>query len=291
MASALSSVVNLPPELELEIFELCALYYPRSIPRLVLVARRFNVWMRPLLYRTLICDHESYPIMMEEQSKAALPAHSVDRIVAPPGDNSPLPAFVAVRNLFLSSRVDSAASTAILAACINVENLSLCGSSAEWIPLISCLPLRHLYASPPQIIPAFGSAFPHLTHLEIYEYPPSSSWWDNLAALPQLTHISFHDCLTEVFLLLLRLCTQLQVLICLSGMYGGDESIAGLAQDMRFVCMSCNNYVQDWCMGARWGEDYWHRAEIIIAKRRAGKVDPLDFNAQDESLTTLPLTA
>ncbi|KAJ7156204.1 hypothetical protein C8R46DRAFT_429191 [Mycena filopes] len=266
-----SAVVDLPPELEREILELCALYYPRSIPRLVLVAHRFNEWIGPLLYRTLIFDDPSYSISLLPTD--TLPVYSTRRI-APLGHDAPLPALAAVRHLFLSSTTDSAASTALLAACVNLENLSLMGASAEWIPLISRLPLRHLYAPPPRLIPALGTTFPHLTHLEIFESRPSSPY-DTLVALPQLTHLSFHDYQPEVFLRLLRL----------------EESVADLTQDVRFVCMSCGNYVQDWYMGARWGEDYWHRAEIFIAKRRAGEVDPLIYVAADESLEILPLAA
>ncbi|KAJ7166733.1 hypothetical protein C8R46DRAFT_1351021 [Mycena filopes] len=269
-------VPNLPPELERDIFELCALYYPQSIPK----SKSKSEWMRPLLYRTLIFDHESYPI--KEQTKAALPVHSVDRI-APLEETSHVSCFAAVRHLFLSSASDSAASTALLSACPNVENLSLFGVNAEWIPLISRLPLRHLYAPPPQIIGTFGPAFPHLTHIEIFESRPSSSW-DNLVALPRLSHLSFHDSLPEVFLRLLRLCAHLRVLICM-----GMVDNADLAQDVRFVCTSCNHYVQDWYMGARWGEDYWHRAELFIAKRRAGEIR--HYDAPDESLATLPLAA
>ncbi|KAJ7164204.1 hypothetical protein C8R46DRAFT_309518 [Mycena filopes] len=278
----------LPPELEQEIFELCALYYPRSVPRFVLVARRFNEWVGPLLCRTLVFDDPSYSI--KHLPTDILPVYSTHRMT-PLGQNASLPALATARHLFLSSLSDSAASTELLAASINVENLSLMGASAEWIPLISRLPLRQLYAPPPEIIPTLGPAFPHLTHLEIFEGPRarSLSACDALAELPQLSHLAFHARLPKLFLRLLRICAELRVLVCLPPLGVTGEGAAELTQDVRFVCMGCRNYVQDWYMGARWGEDYWQRAELFIAKRRAGEIN--HFDAEDESLAMLPLAA
>ncbi|KAF7369482.1 hypothetical protein MVEN_00277900 [Mycena venus] len=43
----------LPLELERDIFELCALSWPISIPKLMLVARCVKEWVEPLLYRII----------------------------------------------------------------------------------------------------------------------------------------------------------------------------------------------------------------------------------------------
>ncbi|KAJ7633578.1 hypothetical protein DFH06DRAFT_1222301 [Mycena polygramma] len=46
----------LPVELEREIFEWAALLHPRSIPTFLRVARRFQIWLEPLLYRVICVD-------------------------------------------------------------------------------------------------------------------------------------------------------------------------------------------------------------------------------------------
>ncbi|KAJ7480301.1 hypothetical protein B0H11DRAFT_1916041 [Mycena galericulata] len=50
-----------------------------------------------------------------------------------------------------------------------------------------------------------------------------------------------------------------------------------LAKDPHFVQMACSHYIKDWQMGALTGVDYWSRAEEFIAKRRSGKIDPLQY--------------
>ncbi|KAJ7748657.1 hypothetical protein B0H16DRAFT_1692107 [Mycena metata] len=287
MASTESSAV-LPPELEREIFELCALYRPSSILRLVLVARRVNEWVGPLRYRTLVVDAVSHS--MNDMASTGVPVHSVKRVAAL-DTNSPTSVLAAVRHLFLLSSDDASDEwTSVLAACTHLDNLSLMGRTAKWIHLISSLPLKHLYAPPEEIVQMLGPTFAHLTHLEIFDTPQDRSLWlDKLASLPRLTHLAFHDRLDTLFPQLLRECTGLRVLICLAGLGTSYEGAVELAQDVRFVAMRCDNYVQDWYMGARWGEDYWYRAEIFIAKRRTREIDPLQFEMKDESPDTLPL--
>ncbi|KAJ7028111.1 hypothetical protein C8F04DRAFT_1007792 [Mycena alexandri] len=278
----------LPLDLEREIFELCALDGPSSILRLVLVARRVNEWVRPLLYRSLVVDGTSYSI--NDLASTGVPVYSIKRVAAL-DKNSPTSGLAAVRHLFLLSSDDTSDKwTSILAACTHLDNLSLMGTSTKWIHLISSLPLKHLYAPPEKIVQMLGPTFAHLTHLEIFETTKDRSLWlDKLASLPRLTHLSFHDRLGTLFRQLLRECAGLRVLVCLAGLGTNYEGAIELAQDVRFVAMRCDNYVQDWYMGARWGEDYWHRAEIFIAKRRAGEIDSLQFEMEDGSPKILPL--
>ncbi|KAJ7748673.1 hypothetical protein B0H16DRAFT_1725488 [Mycena metata] len=261
----------LPAELEREIFELCALYWPNSIPRLLLVAHRVNEWIGPMLYRTLLVG--DYPSFAKQIFGATFPVYPDERVAAL-DKNSPPSSLAAVRHLFLSS-FDGSRDGRLLAACINVENLSL--SDAAWTPLISCLPLKHLYTS--NFIP--GLTLAHLTHLEIRHISPCL---EKLASIPRLTHLSVFDTHCAIFSQLLRMCTGLQVLV---GQYPFEKDTAELAQDVRFVVTDCCNHIGDWYMGAQWGNDYWHRAEIFIAKRRAREIDPLQFRMDDESPASL----
>ncbi|KAJ7629604.1 hypothetical protein B0H17DRAFT_545601 [Mycena rosella] len=62
--SPLISEPRFPPDLEREIFEICALSRPRTIPSLMLVASRVKEWVEPLLYRIIAVSdsrNESLP--------------------------------------------------------------------------------------------------------------------------------------------------------------------------------------------------------------------------------------
>ncbi|KAJ6550049.1 hypothetical protein B0H19DRAFT_1160293 [Mycena capillaripes] len=52
MSTAVGDAI-LPPELERLIFEIAALESPKSMPALILVARRVQIWIEPLLYGVL----------------------------------------------------------------------------------------------------------------------------------------------------------------------------------------------------------------------------------------------
>ncbi|KAJ7443899.1 hypothetical protein B0H11DRAFT_452304 [Mycena galericulata] len=49
--------LQVPPELERQIFEISALSRPRAIPRLMLAAWRVKEWVEPLLYRTIVLKY------------------------------------------------------------------------------------------------------------------------------------------------------------------------------------------------------------------------------------------
>ncbi|KAJ7748685.1 hypothetical protein B0H16DRAFT_1888418 [Mycena metata] len=222
---------------------------------------------------------DCYPV--RTSSGATLPIYSDERVAAL-DKNSPPSVLTAVRHLFFDPT--DGRDGWILAACSNVHNLSLMATDTAWIPLIARLPLKHLYT--PEFIP--GPTFAHLTHLEIYHPNRDiSPWLEELGSLPRLTHLWINDRRCAIFSQLLRTCAGLQVLVGRQPL--GEEDTTELAQDPRFVVTGCANYIEDWYMGARWGEDYWHRAEIFVAKRRAREIDPLKFEMADESPAFLPM--
>ncbi|KAJ7028108.1 hypothetical protein C8F04DRAFT_1399146 [Mycena alexandri] len=274
---ASTSSPTLPPELEREIFELCAHSWPMEIPELMRVAHRVNQWVHALLYRTMVVldasesVHTPGPSLTTEQALATIRAK-------PPAFFS-----TAVRHLFSSAHLGLRKDVeSILAACSGLENLCLLYMDTTWIPFIAVMPLKHFYGPCKSLLTLHLShaVFLRLTHLEVLDtIEATDTWTVHVESLPALTHLAFinlND--TALCIRLLKACKSLRVLILHHGVGAGGRDRdhpheAALAQDGRVVGLNCSNYIQDWCLGARWGEDYWHRAEIFVEKRRAGEID------------------
>ncbi|KAF7352346.1 hypothetical protein MVEN_01198300 [Mycena venus] len=123
---------TLPPELEREIFERCALSRPVSIPKLVLVAQRAKHWVEPLLYRTMAVGNDYRPI----DGFLVYPADAMASVF---GTKSP-GFFDGVCNLMLSEyTAPDILTTRILAACTGLENLWINYVADERIPLLELL--------------------------------------------------------------------------------------------------------------------------------------------------------
>ncbi|KAF7365745.1 hypothetical protein MVEN_00448300 [Mycena venus] len=269
---------TLPPELESQIFEIYALSRPRSIPRLMLVAKRVKEWMEPLLYRTMAVGSER-PI-------AGFPSYSGDIVMATIRDKPPSFFFSAVRNL-ATMNFNTYDVEAVLAACSGVENLWLPGLKEAWMPLIAALPLKRLCTDCYPILralPPTHQVFSRLTHLELEDLITDPEDCNALAtplsSLPRLTHLSFSlSGLIPLCPRMLESCAGLRALVCLNtyaiSSYNAHEP--ALAQDVRFVVMRLPRYVEDWYAGAQSGADYWSRAETFIAERRAKKRDPFQY--------------
>jgi len=286
----------LPPELEREIFEICALSRPVSIPKLMLIAQRVKDWVEPLLYRTMAVDY-GRPV-----PGLGVPDYTLKAVLA--AIHTKPPAFFphAVRNLMLCAWYDSTADElsaveTILRACTSVENLSVPQIPDALIPLVACLPLKHLYASCKLLLralPPTDAFFSRLTHIELEDVfedkDDVETACTTLTALPHLTHVSFTSPeLIPICPRLLKSCMALRVLICFLhyALDYSDENHAHaptLVKDVRFVVMGCGDLLEEWYAGVRhsadyWthGADYWRRAEIFIAKRRAREIDPLQY--------------
>ncbi|KAJ7368668.1 hypothetical protein DFH08DRAFT_831941 [Mycena albidolilacea] len=159
-----------PPELEREIFEICALSQPILIPKLMLVVQRVKDWVEPLLYRTMAMDY-----IPQDRGR---PNYSVDALLS--AIRAKPPAFFpcAVRHLAFPFRVASSGETRspaeiILGVCTGIENLSMLDIPEALIPLVRSLPLKHLYAecgpllSTLSTLPPTHTFFSRLTHLEV----------------------------------------------------------------------------------------------------------------------------
>ncbi|KAJ6482777.1 hypothetical protein C8R45DRAFT_307587 [Mycena sanguinolenta] len=249
MASVDTVSPLLPPELEQTIFEVIALSWPRSIPRLMLVAWRVKSWVEPLLYRTIIVG-----------SPAAFFRDSV-RVCS------------GVEDL-------RASQTSLVVSEIQFDRplKRLHGG-------LGCI----FGSSRSARIDFTRPIFACLTHLEIFGLPEDEidlQVWTASTRLPHLTHLAFDD---DGYLpmcgALLPGWERLWVLVILFTRRRGDLNaelfadydVPELAEDPRVVLMICPEYIEDWIKGAHTGcDDYWSRAEDHIAKRRSRRVDLRD---------------
>ncbi|KAF7369485.1 hypothetical protein MVEN_00278200 [Mycena venus] len=279
MASPSSSPM-LPPELEREIFERCALSWPTSVPKLMLVTKCVKEWVEPLLYR-IIALAQYGPV-------TGIPCFTDDVISTAIRQKPPTFFHGAVRHLMLithdASDVDY---ETVLSVCGGLEDLwflNLDNVEDAWIPLIECLPLRRLCAPSglcSMLSPASG-VFSRLTHLYLRDQIQDAELSvAALIALPTLSHLALDD---HTFVhqchKILELPRPISVLIFMRyypADWEGQEVVARLAQDMRFVLMNLRNFAKDWQLGAQFGNDYWSAAETFIAKRRSREIDPATY--------------
>ncbi|KAJ7461177.1 hypothetical protein FB451DRAFT_1562991 [Mycena latifolia] len=282
-----SSPPAFPPELERQIFEICALSRIVAIPRLMLVAWRVKQWVEPLFYRTLTIASEAEDGLRMVKGFPVFPTEVIISAIK----TRPATFFRdSVRNVLLHDDL-AGAFTAILSVCTSVENLWL--TSVKDDPsVLESLPLKHLYARLGPIFRIFSPAHPvfsRITHLELFDSPDDTTVLSSrLPLIPQLTHLSFNKhALLDICLHLLQTCTLLSVLVCHDpgrSFRSGSAVAQALSSDIRFVVMHVNDFLLDWQMGAYTGLDYWTRAESFITKRLSGEIDASQFElVEDDS--------
>ncbi|KAJ7930878.1 hypothetical protein B0H13DRAFT_876149, partial [Mycena leptocephala] len=205
----------LPPELEREIFEICAISRPASIPNLMLVAQRVKEWTEPLLFRTVIIGSDWF------SKSSSFPICTPDTLVSAIYTKPPSFFHAAVRNLLFSISYNAQLTAMILPACTGVETLWLLLIDEAWMPLIAAYTLKHLHTASYEALfrafpPATHQFFSRLTHLELRGSPNDTNVTSAaLTALPQLTHLSFTaPSLVLVCLQLLQSSPHLRVLAC-----------------------------------------------------------------------------
>ncbi|KAJ7504182.1 hypothetical protein B0H11DRAFT_507179 [Mycena galericulata] len=271
---------HLPSELEREIFELAAARNRRSIPKLLLVARRVHEWLEPLLYHVLLFRRDRD----DKGPTKPMPMEPIMRAI----ETKPRAFFYeSVKHLAVNNNVPRANVERILSVCTGIVNLALFNGDSDpsFIPYIDCIrPQRFaanmmvLFAGAPDFT---HSLFANVTHLDIAD-TFGLTWepWNKLALLPCLTHLSFNysdEALPAgLFHTVLVECALLQALVVVWPNMIMVEYEAEFSQypthDPRFVMIICSKYFWDWEAGARGGVDFWSRADTFIAQKRLGAV-------------------
>ncbi|KAF7364150.1 hypothetical protein MSAN_01074200 [Mycena sanguinolenta] len=130
------------------------------------------------------------------------------------------------------------------------------------------------------MIPNLGlPMFSSLTHLDVFGHPLDTETGSSLALLPALTHLASLELSYDVAVAILGMCQKLQVLI---NMYPSHNTIwptlSATVHDWepRFLAMALTteDYILDWEAGLRGGSDFWARADVFVAMRRRGEIEP-----------------
>ncbi|KAJ6494952.1 hypothetical protein DFH09DRAFT_1337493 [Mycena vulgaris] len=128
------------------------------------------------------------------------------------------------------------------------------------------------------------TAFANITHLAMFDAVKSCTWeeWHELEDLPSLTHLCLGD---EISLSLLRgvlrNCKTLRVFINLWRDFKEIQpeeycESVGMS-DARFVMLETGDWVYEWEIGVRGGQDMWDRAQKFIADKERGAIHKSEF--------------
>ncbi|KAJ6482724.1 hypothetical protein C8R45DRAFT_1002254 [Mycena sanguinolenta] len=187
VSAMVSAAPRFPLELERAIFEIVALSWPRSIPRLMLVAWRIKSWVEPLLYRTIIVSSSLNRFGRGHAKDTGTLLSCITSNQSTFRDS--------VRHLYLAHAVLEEV-TGILHACSAVENLWV-AARTPIVLLDFDLPLKCLHATLDVIFGRSPIDFSHrllssLTDLELFDPPVHIDLevWSALTRLPQLTHLA-----------------------------------------------------------------------------------------------------
>ncbi|KAJ7053526.1 hypothetical protein C8F01DRAFT_1260510 [Mycena amicta] len=295
---------RLPRELEREILYTTALLHPSTIPTLLRVARRVQIWVEPLLYRTLrIGKRPSYVSQLNAASTKS-------------------PEFLAraVRCLVLKKRRDYEADSGTLTLCTGVTGLAAIGGPLNLLPALSAMPIQRFAGflfeilevteeSPPEEIAAhpllrylthidlFDSldplnglsiigilpSLPSLTHLVIVQCDQLLHHIDAISSLPFLAHLGINcpdgrlDMMCEWLEPILKTCRSLRILAMLTSHEQHSRlQVPESLCDPRFVlCFWCS-----WWEGVEDGPNHWTIAEDFVARKQRGEVDENVFWAE-----------
>ncbi|KAJ7499949.1 hypothetical protein FB451DRAFT_1207059 [Mycena latifolia] len=284
MASSLADGMEprLPIDLEREIFELAAVSQPRSIPILILVARRIKAWLEPLIYRVLSITN----LDRIEEGTMRITKRACLKML----DAKPAPFFHGhVRHVSLTNpEATLEESVHILSKFTGAVGLALfqIALTPIFLPPITAMPLERFAVDLELLFGKSGVDFGHtlfsrLTHLDMFDSTPLDAWAVAFGQLPHLTHLSVWPGKPAFFRGVLQHCAQLEVLaLVFTDQYGlqeGLEEYRFFGDDPRSVLMSVDDFLNDWEVGARGGEDFWVRAERFIEKRRAGEIKASDY--------------
>ncbi|KAJ7763204.1 hypothetical protein DFH07DRAFT_813117 [Mycena maculata] len=271
---------ELPPELERNIFESAAILDPQCMPMLLRVAQRVKIWIEPLLFGALSTRSETERSMMRH------PYPLLCKLLA-----SRPPTFweTHVRHLCFAKRVHDSDILNVLNICRNIDNLAILDAipTDKFVPFFETMHLRRLSIRLAGMFAGINRQkfsnplFAHITHLDIRDHILDwgvEGWGtgSELALIPQLTHLSFHEDYIPSSICegALEHCKALDVLAIL---WPSHEARLGKqlpflvleSRDPRCVMLAVADRLDDWEMGARGGEDYWAIADKMVQQRRA----------------------
>ncbi|KAK7014418.1 hypothetical protein R3P38DRAFT_3003486, partial [Favolaschia claudopus] len=292
-----------------EVFETAATKHHSAIPTLLRVCRRVHSWyirrfnraLSPALFSfdlqgraaAVSCRVDSI-LLWIHQFAVLLPTQFPSRI----GESKNLKQ--AVRHLLLRydsgyNRESQIPISKFLSEMPGLESLALImvgnGIDSDEIfnvmdglrilkRLNLCVPSRQPGAWARSILSR--SLFLAVTHLELYYEAgvEAPSWvdWAALASLPALTHLCLeYELARHILLPTSDNCKQLTLLVIAFWRENLVVTAQDYAQhlpiqDSRVVVMVILKFQHEWEQGARFGNDFWARADAFVARRRDGDV-------------------
>ncbi|KAJ7851074.1 hypothetical protein B0H14DRAFT_2571075 [Mycena olivaceomarginata] len=233
----------LPPELEREVFEMTAFIHPGTIPTLLRVAKRVLIWIQPFLYRVIRTNgnrHMSPALLRAIATKPQKFFHDAVRHIA----------FVSYSPSISVDEVKQ-----ILGVCTGIlsfgsYSLFLDPSVASFLAETRAQRLALNLGSLVELLP-------------------------DIPLLPALTHLSLDsDTPRKSALRVLQECSRLELLF----VHWLDEGSYKSSQiphvyDVRFLVGLCDEYWNDWELGARGGADFWARGDDFVRRKRKGEIE------------------
>ncbi|KAJ7913585.1 hypothetical protein B0H13DRAFT_2004389 [Mycena leptocephala] len=256
----------LPVELEREIFEMTAQMYPHEIPTLLRVARRFLIWIEPLLYTILVASDQKMVRVLLNARKSKPPEffHAVRHVaLLPAGDCSVDDVLQLLR---LCTKVTDFGSTQ------SFTTPALLRILAEMRVQRMALSLNNLFDGSIDLThPSFGS----VTHLDIFDDDDITLICAQIPTLPALTHLSLdRKTPRDIILTVLANCPRLELLLVLwqfPNLY--KPARFPHVYDVRFVIGQYNTYWDDWNDAAKGLPRLWSRGDDFVARKRRGEIE------------------
>ncbi|KAJ7017167.1 hypothetical protein C8F04DRAFT_1157365 [Mycena alexandri] len=280
--------LDLPVELEREIFELAASTDVGTALRLATVARRVQAWVEPIIYSRVVVAHAPEVDRIAQQSRAIL-AGRIARVHASKKTpkEAQIPRFIRTIPLrpasFFSRHVKSLhvgnltepELVAALSACTGISELGWWSATVDPAVAAALHSLRLLRLSVDHSFDFARLTTPHLlstlTHLDLVFHNSSHPTFPLLEHFTALTHFSIaHSWILppltwcdDVF----EACPRLKILLRFSDNLFYEE-LSGLRPrhaNLRVVVMI--QPVGSWT--TRWVHDAWPLAEDVVRERHA----------------------
>lgn len=194
-------------------------------------------------------------------------------------------------DLFLRERVqhlclhDVTHARGMLDTCCDIVDLSLNCASPALFPFLEPMSLRCLSTHIGDLLDDFTyetpshSVFANITHLTLFDRICVSTWdeWQDLSALPALTHLCLSDEVSRSILHgVLEHCPALHLLINQwrdRAEIQPEEycAVVGVT-DLRFVMLETGDWVYEWELSARGCVAIWDRASAFVADKKRGVI-------------------
>ncbi|KAJ7782528.1 hypothetical protein DFH07DRAFT_325234 [Mycena maculata] len=270
--------LELPYELEREIFEFAAYAYPKYAPQLALVTSYVQTWVEAVIYETIVLGATSRKQELFWRTFSSRPAAFFSKNI---------------RVLHLATGISYTQARKIITICTNLYSLTCWSNpltSTEEFGALLSPSLRRLSVNASTIWSPTGSfiapdlthpVFARLTHLEIVN-PPSWFDWAPLLdedALPNLTHLAFGDLEAEhsarmvpfFAAALASAAPRLEMLIAVSR---SEHFLCALEmadlKDARLFCLPSYHHPfspkEYWDGVARREIQFWNRQDVVVPK-------------------------